>query len=435
MKKYPIDKYLIIPVSQFINKTTTSGLVLFISAVAALIVANSPYAEAYHHFWEHKISLSFDGYSISENLHHWINDGLMAIFFFVVGLELKREVLAGELSNPKDAILPLAAGFGGMVVPAIIYLAFNTQGSSADGWGIPMATDIAFALGIIYLLGKKVPTSLKIFLTALAIADDLGAVLVIAFFYTSDISFLSLGLGAVFFTILLAGNLLGVRNTLFYAIFGIGGLWTAFLLSGVHATIAGVIAALAIPATVKIKSSSFTHKLKELTDEFKIAKKNNVSLVTNEELHVLEKIQFYTRSALTPLQKLEHALHPIVAFIVMPIFAFANAGVTFSGNFSESIFSNVSLGIFFGLVFGKFIGIVGVSKLLVKLKWATLPHETNWKHIYGAALLAGVGFTMSLFITELAFSNPVHILNAKIGIFMASGVSGLAGYYLLRNIK
>ena len=433
MRKDPIDTLLLLPISRFINNSTTSGIVLFLSAVTALILANSPLKDAYHHFWEHEFSIGFDTHVVSKTLHHWINDGLMAIFFFVIGLELKREVMAGELSTPKDAILPLAAGFGGMFVPALIYFLFNPSGATNDGWGIPMATDIAFALGIIYMLGDRVPLSLKVFLTALAIADDLGAVVVIALFYTSDISAISLGVGAIFLTILVAANILGVRSTVFYGIVGIGGLWLAFLMSGVHATIAGVIAALTIPATVKIGDKKFTHKMKELTHEFETAEKNEVSLVSKEQLHTLDKIRYYSKAALTPLQRLEHSMHPLVAFVVMPVFALANAGITFSGDFADNLFSNVSLGIIAGLIAGKFIGIVGITKILVKLKWATLPYGANWRQLYGVALLAGVGFTMSLFITELAFKDPTYILQAKIGVFIASIMGGVGGYLLLRK--
>ncbi|MEZ4722381.1 MAG: Na+/H+ antiporter NhaA [Flavobacteriales bacterium] len=431
MKVEPIDKILLIPLSRFIKNSTTSGILLFASAIIALILANSPVKEAYHHFWELNFSIGFDEFVVSKSLHHWINDGLMSIFFFVVGLELKREVMAGELSKPKEAVLPVLAGIGGMVVPACLYLIFNASGGTSSGWGIPMATDIAFALGILYLLGDKIPMALKVFLTALAIADDLGAVMIIAVFYTSDISSMSLVAGGVFFSILILANVLGVRNMGFYALVGIGGLWLAFLLSGVHATIAGVIAALTIPADVKIEDKQFVQKMNSLTNDFERSAPNNVSLITYNQLHILEKIRFYSRAAMTPLQRLEHAMHPMVAYVVMPVFAIANAGITFSGSFFENLGSNVSLGVIFGLAFGKFIGIISVSKLVVKARLATLPLGVSWRHMYGVALLAGVGFTMSLFITDLAFENPIHIVQAKIGVFVASVCCGLLGYMIL----
>jgi NhaA family Na+:H+ antiporter len=433
MRIDPIDKILVIPLTRFIHNSTTSGILLFVVALAALILANSPLEEAYHQFWKHTLSIGYDTYVVSKSLHEWINDGLMSIFFFVIGLELKREVMAGELSRPKDAILPIAAGLGGMVMPALLYLAFNSTGEAHAGWGVPMATDIAFALGILYLLGDKIPISLKVFLTALAIADDIGAVLVIAFFYTSDINMASLLYGGGFFGILLVGNLLGVRNIVFYGIVGIGGLWMAFLLSGVHATIAGIIAALTIPANVKIEDAHFITKMKALVSNFEQSTPNQVSFLTHDQLEIIEKIRFYSLAALTPLQRLEYAMHPLVAFIVMPVFALANAGITFSGNFVENMVSHVSLGVIVGLVVGKFIGIVGISKILVKLKLASLPEGIKWRHVYGVALLAGVGFTMSLFITDLAFDDPTYIIQSKIGIFTASILGGIGGFLILRK--
>ncbi len=431
MRIDPIDRILIIPVRRFINNSTTSGILLFMSAVVALILANSPLKESYHHFWEYKFTIGFSDHVISKSLHHWINDGLMSVFFFVIGLELKREVIAGELSSPQNAILPIFAGLGGMVFPALGFLIINAGGDTTAGWGIPMATDIAFALGILYLLGDKVPLSLKIFLTALAIADDLGAVLVIAFFYTSDISTTSLIIGGVFFLVLVLANKLGVRSTIFYGIIGIGGLWLAFLLSGVHATIAGVIAALTIPAQVKIQEKPFVQKMKSLIGKFEQSSPNDNALVTNDQLHILVDLKYYLKAAMPPLQRLEHAMHPLVAFIVMPIFALANAGITFSNGFFGDLISKVSLGVIVGLVVGKFFGIVAVSKLLIKLKIATLPQGVNWTQLYGVAILAGVGFTMSLFITDLAYSNPTYVLQSKIGIFVASVCCGIGGYLTL----
>ena len=248
----PIDR-LMRPFERFMKVQASGGIVLLGAAIVAMILANSPWRDAYHHFWDHTIALQIDDWTLKRSLHHWVNDGLMAMFFFVVGLELKREVVGGQLSEPSQAILPVAAGFGGMLVPALIYLAVNGRGgSAADGWGIPMATDIAFAVGVIALLGSRVPLALKVFLTTLAIVDDLGAVLVIALFYTSDVSVVNLAIGFGFMCVLVGGNLAGIRSPVFYGIFGIGGLWLAFLLSGIHATIAGVVAAITIPASVKV---------------------------------------------------------------------------------------------------------------------------------------------------------------------------------------
>lgn len=434
MKKTRIEVVLS-PLQKFINKSTTSGLLLFVSAIAALLLANIPAtAEMYHHWWETIFTLSFGSFTISQDLHHWINDGLMSIFFFVVGLELKREIMAGELSNPRDARLPIIAAIGGMVFPALIYAALNANCYGSKGWGIPMATDIAFALGILYLLGDKVPLSLKVFLTALAIADDLGAVLVIAFFYSSDISISSLMYGLFFLIILIIANYAGVRKSLFYGIVGIGGLWLAFLLSGVHATIAGVLAALTIPANTKVNENKYLQEIKLLTKKFEAAHPNNNPLVTKEQYGVLEEIMHYSRAALTPLQRLEHGIQPFVSFVVMPLFAFANAGITLGGNLAESLMSNVALGVTLGLLLGKIFGILFTSALAVKFKFASLPSGTNFKMLTGAAILASVGFTMSLFITELAFSDPQHVLQAKLGVLLASVIGGITGYFYLRDV-
>lgn len=431
MRITPIDKWVIQPVNRFVNKSTTGGIVLFVSAVIALILANSPWKDAYHHFWEYNIKFGVEGYVLDKTLHHWINDGLMAIFFFVVGLELKREILGGELSNPRNAILPVAAGLGGMIFPALLYLVFNTTGEAQNGWGIPMATDIAFALGVLFLLGDRVPASLKLFLTALAIADDIGAVLVIAFFYTSNISYVSLLVGSAFLLLLILSNVLGVRSTIYYGILGIGGLWMAFLLSGVHATIAGVLAAFTIPATVRIDEVGFVEKMKMYLEKFKNADPNGAPTVTPKQLHILEDMRTLSKLAMTPLQRLEHGMHPFVTYIVMPIFALANAGVTLSTETASSTTSFVAIGIIVGLLLGKFIGIVGVSSLMVKLKIATLPEGMNFKHLIGAGFLASIGFTMSLFVANLAFKNNDLIQQAKIGILIASLIGGLIGFLFL----
>lgn len=427
------DKWLIEPMARFIGNSTMSGIILFSAALLALILSNSPWADAFHHFWELEFSIGYSGHFISKSLHHWINDGLMAVFFFVVGLELKREIIAGELSKPRQAILPVAAALGGMFFPALIYLVFNRVGETAGGWGIPMATDIAFALGVLYLLGDRVPLSLKVFLTALAIADDIGAVLVIAFFYTSNIDLTSLLTAGAVLALMITANLAGVRNTLFYATLGIGGLWLAFLMSGVHATIAAVLAAFTIPATVKIPEDTYTQKLEDLLNQFKAAHPNNVATVTDEQLYILEEIRSVSKNALTPLQRLEHNMHPLVAFIIMPIFALSNGGVTMSGDVFAQLTSPVALGVFAGLLGGKVVGVVGVVHLLLRLKWAVLPAGVNKRHILGAGFLAAIGFTMSLFISGLAFVSPEYIVQAKLGILSASVTASIIGYFLIKG--
>lgn len=433
MMKFEKIDTLLKPFNRFIHSESTAGIFLLICSVVALILANSPWSEAYHHLWEYEFSIGFAGHVVSNSLHHWISDGLMAMFFFVVGLELKREIMGGELSSPKNAILPLAAAVGGMVVPALIYAFFNYGKPSISGWGIPMATDIAFALGVLSLLGNRVPLSVKIFLTALAIADDLGAVLVIALFYTSEISTINLTTGAVFMIVLLTANYLGVRSTLFYGIVGIGGLWLAFLMSGVHATVAGVLAALTIPARTKIDEVGFVRRLRLYVSEFERIPPNDVSLLEPEQLHLVEKIKSLTKAAGTPLQQLEHALHPVVLFVVMPVFALANAGISFEGVSLQGAVTSASMGVFFGLLAGKFIGVVGTSWLFVKMGWARLPGDMTFKNICGLGLLAGIGFTMSLFITNLALEAPMVALEAKIGILTASLLAGIAGFIVLNK--
>jgi NhaA family Na+:H+ antiporter len=434
MKAEPIDS-LLKPLSSFIKSETTAGVVLFVNTVIALVLANSPLASEYQHFWHEEFSISIAGHTIANTLHHWINDGLMSMFFFVIGLELKREVMGGDLSTPKQAMLPLAAAVGGMVVPAILFIVFNQNAPERSGWGIPMATDIAFALGILAILSKRVPTSLKILLTALAIADDLGAVLVIALFYTSDISVISLLSGGVFIAILIAGNLLGIRNVLFYGVIGIGGLWLAFLFSGVHATIAGVLAALTIPARAKVDEVRFTRDLKDHVEEFSAVPPNDVSLLEPEQLHVIEKIKTLIRAAETPLQRLEHSMHPVIAFIILPLFALANAGIEFSSDFIGSLVHPVSMGVIAGLVLGKSVGIIGACWITVKMKWAQLPESLNWGHIIGVGFLGGIGFTMSLFITNLAFQDEELNLYSKTGIVVGSLIAGIVGFVVLRTSK
>jgi NhaA family Na+:H+ antiporter len=431
-KKLPLERWIIEPIDRFIHNSTTGGIVLFSAALLAIVLSNTPWSEAFHHFWELEFAIGFNEHFISKSLHHWINDGLMAVFFFVIGLELKREIVAGELRDPKNALLPLSAAIGGMVIPALIYLLFNPAGEVSNGWGVPMATDIAFALGVLYLLGDKVPVSLKIFLTALAIVDDLGAVLVIAFFYTSDINFISLATGAAFMVVLIVSNLIGVRNTVYYGIIGIGGLWLAFLMSGVHATIAAVLAAMTIPARVRVSEHQYIGRIRELMQRFEKEKTTDLPTVTDNQLHIIEEIRMCSKKATTPLQRLEHNMHPLVAFVIMPIFALSNAGVTFSDNFLESLVHPVFSGVFFGLLLGKIVGVFGLTSLLVRLKWFAMPPNTNGYHLLGAGFLAAIGFTMSLFISQLAFKDPVNSEFAKMGILLASVIASFLGYFTIR---
>jgi NhaA family Na+:H+ antiporter len=432
MRVDPIDR-LVRPLERFMKNQAAGGVLLFGAAIVALIWANSPFRESYHHLWEHTVAISIDDWKLERTLHHWINDGLMAMFFFVVGLELKREIVGGELAEPAKAILPVAAGVGGMLFPALVYLAMNGfSGPAVDGWGIPMATDIAFAVGIIALLGSRIPMSLKVFLITLAIADDLGAVLVIALFYTSDISMVNLAIGAVFMAILVAGNLLGVRNPIFYAVFGVGGLWTAFMLSGVHATVAGVLAAVTIPASTMVDEQGYLERMRRYLREFSLLKPNTVKTLTEEQLHAIDKMVRLNEQASTPLQRLEHRLHPFVAFLVMPLFALANAGVELPSDLG-AVFTAIPSGTALGLLIGKPIGILLVCWILLKLNIAQLGYGITWHHLIGMGFLAGIGFTMSLFINELAFSDPVMRQEAKLGILLGSLLAGTIGYFILRS--
>ena len=436
LKLSPVDKYLMKPIHSFISKSTTGGIVLFIAALIAVFFANSPWAEAYSHIWHHKIGVSFGAYELKMTLHHWINDGLMAIFFFVVGLELKRELTNGELASPKKAILPIIAAIGGMVFPAAIYLFFNGGTDASHGWGIPMATDIAFALGVMYLLGNRVPLSLKIFLTALAIVDDLGAVLVIAIFYTSDLNLLFLSLGIALFVLLIICNKLGFKSPLFYAVIGIGGIWLCFLLSGVHATIAAVLAAFAIPSTAKVNESFFSFKMDQLRQKFyNIDPTDKRKNLTEEQVSAIEEMNVLSKDALPVSHRLEHGMHAFVSFVVMPIFALCNAAIPIN---LDSGISSVTLGVAVGLLLGKVLGVFGLVALIIKLKLVPKPDGMTMRNLLGVGFLASIGFTMSLFVTELAFDvnkHPEFPAEAKLGIIGASVIGGLIGYLILRTSK
>lgn len=428
----PIEK-LTYPIQQFLHKEASGGILLIIATVIALIWANSPFAESYHHLWHTYVSINIGNTGLNYSLHHWINDGLMVIFFFVVGLEIKRELLVGELSSAKKAALPIAAALGGMIFPALIYIIFNFGSEGSTGWGIPMATDIAFVVGILALLGNRVPLSLKIFILALAIVDDIGAVLVIAIFYTSDISLISLAIAVVLLVVLIVMNRIGVRNLLIYTIVGVA-LWLAFLKSGVHATVAGVLLAFTIPASSRINTKKFTDETNQLVKDFDSAGDHGENVLTNSErLSIVDEIENNCEKILTPLQRFEHSLHPWVSFLIMPVFALANAGVTIGSGLTTAITHSVSIGIILGLFLGKQIGIFLFSFAAVKLKIASVPEGVSWKKIYSAAILAGIGFTMSLFIANLAFGNPELLDTAKVGILSGSLLSGIIGFIILKS--
>lgn len=433
MAQSPIEQ-LLRPVSKFIHQEFTGGIVLFVSVVIAICWANSPWSDSYHHLWETPFSVHFAGYGLDQPLHTWINDGLMALFFFVIGLELKREFMAGELSTAQKATLPMVAALGGMIVPALIYVLFNWNTPMQQGWGIPMATDIAFALALLSMAGKHIPGSVKVFLSALAVADDLGAVLVIALFYTSHIAVVPLAIACLLWLLMVGGNYLGIRSTAFYLIVGLA-VWLGFLLSGVHATIAGVLVAFTIPAHTKIDEAQFVQQARKLTDEFEAEIPLDAALTTEAQHETIQKIKQVCLAAETPLQKIENSLHPWVAFAIMPLFALSNAGMIINKSFFTSLGNTVSLGVMTGLIIGKFVGVFSFTWLMVRFKWAQLPDRSTWVHIAGVSILAGVGFTMSLFITGLAFDDMAVIDQSKYGILVASLVSGITGIIVLKRAK
>ncbi len=421
------------PFEHFIHAQTTTGMILMFMTVLALVLANTPLTESYANFFHTKVDLTVGSWQLSHTIHHWINDGLMAIFFFLIGLEIKREVLVGELSNLKVAILPILAAIGGMAFPALIYFAINSGGEGVSGWGIPMATDIAFAISALVLLGKRIPTALVTFLVALAIVDDLGAVLVIAIFYTEQISMFPLALAGGAFLVLLSFNRFGIHMILPYFIVGIL-LWFFMLESGVHATIAGVIAAMAIPSKPKETPSDFTQSTQNLLEEYDNYPIDESQTINEKQKAILINIQDKIDAIGTPASRLERGLHLPVALIIIPLFALANAGISIDfSSIGTTLMEPVSLGIVAGLIIGKVLGIFGVSWLAIKLKIAQLPKNSSMTQIFGVAFLGGIGFTMSIFVADLAFvGNAELIFQAKVGILFASLFAGLFGFFWLR---
>lgn len=430
IKKTRIEQ-IALPFQEYFKAESFSGILLIVFMVIALVWANSPWSASYESLWQTHISVGVGSFELDKPLLLWINDGLMAIFFFVVGLEIKRELLVGELSTLRQALFPISAAIGGMLVPAVVFLLINANGAGAEGWGVPMATDIAFALGILALLGKRAPLPLKVFLTAVAIVDDIGAVLVIALFYTEKIVWAYLGIAAIVFVLLIVLNRLGVRKPTPYAILGLV-LWVAFLKSGVHATIAGVLLAMTIPATTRINRKGFLERARAYLDEFeKEGIRDGSPFTTKKQRALLQGVEDCTHGVEAPLQRLEHALHPWVAFFIMPVFALANAGVNLRTDIFGALAHPVTLGIIVGLVVGKQVGITFMAWLVTKLGLSTKVNGVTWAQIYGVSMVAGIGFTMSLFISNLAFSDPVLLSNAKVGILAASFISAGLGWIVL----
>jgi len=400
------------------------GILLFISAIVALIIANSPLQSLFNSIWETPFGFTFGSFQLEKSLLLWINDGLMAVFFFLIGLEIKREIMLGELSTLRKAAFPIAGAIGGMVVPALLFF-FIMQGKpGAGGWGIPMATDIAFSLGILSLLGKRVPLALKVFLTAFAIVDDIGAVLVIALFYTGGIEFSYLIWGIPVVIGMFIINKAGIKNFAPYFILT-AILWYLFLKAGIHPTIAGILGAFSIPISSQIGIKQFFQKMPELV------KSNLETLTVIDQTKQLKAISANVSRATSPAIKMEKTLHSFSAFFIMPIFALANAGVVFGGN--EKLFGNLTFAIIIGLVIGKLGGVLLFTWIANKLKLVDIPKSLNWYMVAGAGLLGGVGFTMALFISNLAFANEMALANqSKIGILLGSLIAGLAGYFLIK---
>lgn len=419
------------PFLEFFQGQSAGGILLLICTAIALTWANSPWADDYHQLFSSQLSLAWGSLVLSKDLLHWINDGLMALFFLAVGLEIKRELLAGELVEPKQALLPVAAAVGGMVFPALIYIIINPDIPAANGWGIPMSTDIAFALGILALLGERIPIGIKVFLTALAIIDDLGAVLIIALFYSGTIAWNYLLIAAVIIIILILINRMGIRSLLPYSFLGLA-LWAVVLQSGIHATIAGVLLALTIPARSRIEPDEFVKSTRHLLNRFENSCTSSEDILGNAKVHhTLGEIKQVRLSIEPPLQRIEHAVHPWVSFLIMPLFALANAGIIINSDTALALISPISIGIILGLVLGKQLGITIFAWIAVRTGLAVLPEGVNWLQIHGVACLAGIGFTMSIFVASLAFPQAELLYAAKAGILIASLFSALLGICLL----
>ena len=415
----------------FVRSEVAGSIVLLACAVVALIWANSPWQNIYEELLHTYIGVGWGDSVFKLTLHHWINDGLMVVFFFVVGLEIKREMVVGELSSMQKAVLPVAAAVGGMVAPAMLYVAFNTGGDGAAGWGIPMATDIAFALGVLAVFGTRAPLGLKVFLTALAIADDLGAVAVIAIFYTEKISFSFLIVAGILLAVLFAMIRVGVRK-LGILLFLIVGVWVAVFASGLHATVAGIFVAMVIPVRPRIDLCRFIARSEAFLEKIGEQEVHADSvLADNRQLNAVEHMHASAGHALPPGLMLEHYFHPVQVWLILPLFALANAGVHFDSHILEALTNPISLGIIAGLVLGKPLGITLLSWLVVKTGKGGLPAGVTWMQVFGAGCLAGIGFTMSLFIADLAWNDQALIANAKIGILTASLLSGILGYVVL----
>lgn len=431
-RMHHVTNVLTYPFKHFVQTNSLGGIVLLFALLIGWSWANSNWQMQYHALWEQTyVGIFWDTYYFKMTLQHWVNDGLMAIFFFMVGLEIKRELLVGELSVPRKALFPVAAAIGGMIAPAIIYIGFQNTEVELRGWAIPTATDIAFALGILSLLGSRAPISLKIFLTALAIVDDIGAILLIGIFYSAPPNWTALGIGGVILGFMFYINRSGVRALPIYQGLAIM-LWCAFLASGVHATLAGVLAAFSIPVKVKINRQNSAEKGTILANKLKHLSGSSKDILGDKTYHsVLSQMSNLSKDAGVPLRRMEHQLHPIVSYGILPLFALANGGVTLEPSLMNSIFEPLSLGIIAGLCLGKPLGIVGVCWGLKRLGVVELPDNMDWRHIWAGGFFAGIGFTMSIFIAGLAFEDIQLLNQAKLAVLVASLLSTAIGIFLL----
>lgn len=425
-----VPRLVVRPLQAFLETERAGGFLLLLAAMVALIWANSPWSASYQRLWETELTIRVGTWTISEDLRHWVNDALMALFFFVVGLEIKRELVTGELRERRAAALPVVAAIGGMVVPALIYFAFNLGGEGTRGWGIPMATDIAFALGVLAILSSGLPPGLKSFLLTLAIVDDIGAILVIAVFYAGSISWGALGVAVGLVLLMMGFRRLQVRWTVVYVVLGIS-VWLATFQSGVHATIAGVALGLLAPAVPFQRPRAVSEEARRVADDTV----DDPSPPDADAHHWLH-LSGLSREAVSPLARAQHLIHPWTSYLVVPIFALANAGVSLSGSaIRDAMASSVTVGIVAGLVIGKTLGVTVAAAVAIRTGVARMPEGVTRAHLFGVAALAGIGFTVSLFITGLAFEEPALQDSAKVGILAASIMAGALGALLLLRSK
>jgi NhaA family Na+:H+ antiporter len=416
---------LVLPIQEFIHIQGMSSVLLLAAAIAALVWANSPWHNSYHHVWELELTLS----SIQLPVHAWINDALIAVFFFLVGMEIKHEIVHGELSDVRKAALPIVGALGGMVLPALLFVAVNYGGPGQHGWGVPMATDIAFSLGVLGMV-KGIPSELKVFLLTLAIADDIGAIIVIAFFYTDTLHLQPLFVGVFFLLVMFGLRRIGIQRAIVYFVLGVA-FWVAILQSGIHATIAGVILGFMVPTSARLSLRQFEEIGIDMMQRFRTAQAEGDMATANRLLGSFEQLVNATEA---DSERLTRKLNDWVSFLVLPLFALSNAGVTFSGGAANGLLtSRIAWGILIGLVIGKPIGIVGFCSLAVKMGLARLPSGVTWLQMAAVGTLAGIGFTVSIFISSLAFGDPLHLMEAKTAVLVASLIAGLAGFFALRH--